>query len=81
MDPVRGLVGGLELAETGEQPLPQRRRLLCPQKYPSRTDELLLAAKSRRRRRSCLRRRGRSQPGGYASIIGLGGSIRFHALG
>ena len=25
MDPICGLVGGLELAETGEQPLPQRR--------------------------------------------------------
>ena len=32
VDPFRGLVGGLELAETGEQPFPQRCRLLWPQK-------------------------------------------------
>ena len=42
MDPICGLVGGLELAETGEQRLPQCCRWLYPQKYPSRTDALLL---------------------------------------
>ena len=62
VDPVRGLVGGLELAETGEQPLPQRRRLLCPQNSP------------RQDGRASPCRRGADVAGGLSSAAAAGRS-------
>ena len=43
VDPVGGLVRRLELAEVGDQPVAQRRRLVCVQNDPRRTDDLLLS--------------------------------------
>ena len=56
VDPVGGLVRGLELADVGEQLLPQRRRLVWVQNGPGRTDDLLLSTGSRRRGRPFLNR-------------------------
>ena len=48
MDPVRSLIGGLQLADVREQLLPQRRRLVWPQK----------GSREGRRPRRCAARAG-----------------------
>src|SRR5271166_2878213 len=84
VDPVCGLVGGLEVADVSEQLLTHRCGLVWTQNGPSRTDGFLPTRESRRRRRPFLSRFGWSQSRGYAvpvSGVGFVGCIRLRAFG
>src|SRR5208283_411439 len=85
VDPVRSLFGGFELVEVGDQPLPQRRRLLGLEKGPRGARELLgAAAGGGGSRLPFLCHQSGSQSRGYAVFVsdaGLVGRLRFRVFG